>query len=307
MNLIHRINENNQLLNINQIILHNKKTFLKKIVNVYQINYKNSESMGIGDYLRGCFCLFQICKLIGIEFDMDLSNHPISKYIYCDDNYEEKINYDEICKYEDPNFIFENGIFKNNSNHFLIKFLNFLHSKNLENNYIFCNSFPILKIDDESKEFIKSKIKPKEEILIKLDYVIKNLKLIKGNYGIIHIRFGDEYLFDNNKSININKINRLLSIIKKNIHPKKKYLLISDNNNIKFLLTKYFSNIVFKVNKISHLAYTNDEDSILETLVDFFLITHSNYVLSFSPYPWGTGFSKWPSIIFNIPYYNFKL
>ena len=34
---------------------------VKKIVNVYQLQYKNCNSIyGFGDFLRGCFCLIQI-------------------------------------------------------------------------------------------------------------------------------------------------------------------------------------------------------------------------------------------------------
>ena len=56
-------------------------TKLKKIVNVYQTDYKNMKSPGLGDFLRGCFCLMQVCRLINVEFDIDISQHPLSKYI----------------------------------------------------------------------------------------------------------------------------------------------------------------------------------------------------------------------------------
>jgi hypothetical protein len=310
MNLINRIRENEYIpkMRVREMIKSYDRKNLKKIVNVYQLEYKNSQSMGIGDYLRGCICLFQICKFIGVDFDMDFTNHPISKYFHLIEKREdETIDYKEVNKYEDSNFIYENG-FKKKSIHFLLGFLNFLKSYNSENVYLFCNSFPIHDIGFESREFIKSRLKPKEELLDKICNVMNHLHLIKGNYGVIHIRCGDEYLFDNNKQFDTNKINQLLNTIKKSIQPRKKYLILSDNNNIKFILAKYFLNIVFKINKIAHLACPSEQDeSILETLVDFFLITNSNYVLSFSPYPWGSGFSHLPCILFNIPYYNFKL
>ena len=49
---------------------------LKKIINTYHLKLKNSNTPGFGDYLRGCFCLYQVSKILGLEFDMDLKNIP---------------------------------------------------------------------------------------------------------------------------------------------------------------------------------------------------------------------------------------
>ena len=56
-------------------------TKLKKIVNVYQLEFTNGKSPGIGDFLRGSFSFMQVAQLLNLEFDIDISNHPISKYI----------------------------------------------------------------------------------------------------------------------------------------------------------------------------------------------------------------------------------
>jgi len=55
----------------------NKK--LKKLVNVFQVNYLNGKSAGLGDFIRGSFCFMQLAQLLNLEFDIDISNHPISK------------------------------------------------------------------------------------------------------------------------------------------------------------------------------------------------------------------------------------
>jgi hypothetical protein len=71
----------------------NKK--LKRLVNVYQLNYTNGVAQGLGDYIRGCFCLLQISSLLGLQFDMDLTNHPMSKFLAKEDNwvkYDAKYN-----------------------------------------------------------------------------------------------------------------------------------------------------------------------------------------------------------------------
>ena len=46
-------------------------TKLKKIVNVYQVDYINGKSSGLGDFIRGSFCFMQLAKLLNLEFDID--------------------------------------------------------------------------------------------------------------------------------------------------------------------------------------------------------------------------------------------
>lgn len=51
-------------------------TELKKIINVYQLNYTNGVSPGLGDFLRGCLFIAQLSSFLNIDFDIDISNHP---------------------------------------------------------------------------------------------------------------------------------------------------------------------------------------------------------------------------------------
>jgi len=67
-----------------ELILQNyNNTTLKKITNVYQLNYTNCEAPGIGDYIRGCFTLIQLINTINlcckknIKFEM---NYKITQF-----------------------------------------------------------------------------------------------------------------------------------------------------------------------------------------------------------------------------------
>ena len=108
----------------------NNKT-LKRIVNVYQMKYKNGIAQGLGDYIRGCFCLLQICAMLGLSFDMDLTNHPMSKYLLKDDSWEKyDISYNEVSRYENVNYIPINSkTFIKNSLEFFTEFISNLNSK----------------------------------------------------------------------------------------------------------------------------------------------------------------------------------
>ena len=61
---------------------------LKKIVNVYQVQFKGFKAPGLGDFVRGCLSMCQFINVINaaygtaIEFDIDVSNHPMSKYLH---------------------------------------------------------------------------------------------------------------------------------------------------------------------------------------------------------------------------------
>ena len=58
-----------------------KNTKLKKIVNVYQKEYINIKAQGFGDFLRGSIYLTYVCMVLGLDFDIDIKNHPMSMYL----------------------------------------------------------------------------------------------------------------------------------------------------------------------------------------------------------------------------------
>ena len=124
-------------------------TRLKKIINVYQKKDEKCKTYGFGDFLRGCFCLIQICNKLGIEFDFDISQHPISKYILVKENATvNTINYNKIEHFENINYVCEDGKI-NRSNHraFYYEFINHLNNLggHIQTYYLECNSFPAWK------------------------------------------------------------------------------------------------------------------------------------------------------------------
>jgi hypothetical protein len=283
--------------------LHNKN--LKKIINVYQPKYKNLIAQGFGDYLRGCFCLLQICKKHGIEFDMDLSNHPMSKFINVNNNQEyNNINRSNIEWFPNANYIpISSTLFKTDSINFHNKLMNTLNKVNSSNHFIFCNSFPIYKnIGSFGINFIKSKIEPNAIMKNNIETALKNMGLKEKEFTVIHIRCGDKYLLQNNK-LDIMYVKNVMNIFKQIIHPNKKYLIISDNNNIKYFFRKY-NNCVFYIKNITHLGEISDksDEKVKNTLLDFYLMSKSRKIISLAPYNWGSGFSEWCSVIYRIPY-----
>jgi len=125
---------------MNSDIINITRTFsnpiLKKLVNVYQPNYVNGNAPGLGDYLRGCFGLMQISVMLGLEFDIDLNNHPIGQYIMDNPN-KTPINYSNVFRYHNNNW-------KTDSNSFLRDFINYLNNIREETHCLFFSAFPVI-------------------------------------------------------------------------------------------------------------------------------------------------------------------
>jgi hypothetical protein len=82
------------------------------------------------------------------------------------------------------------------------------------------------------------------------------------------------------------------------------YLLIADNNEIKYLLCEIFPNFKSIYKEITHLGEGKvlERNKIKNTMLDFYLMANSNSINSFTGYVHGSGFSLWCATTYNIPY-----
>lgn len=287
---------------------------LKRLVNVYQLNYTNGVAQGLGDYIRGCFCLLQISSLLGLQFDMDLTNHPMSNFLVKDDNWVKyDVKYNTIAKYENINYIPVNSkVFKKNSVRFFIGFIEKMNSLNCsssDNFFTFCNSIPIFdNVTDMGKYFIRSKLQPNEKMQQCIRDSLDKLHLKPKQYAVIHIRSGDKYMLKNNQ-INPHVLKKIAATLSTNMKSGTKYLVLSDNNQIKILLKNIFPQLVIQMTNIAHLgeSVNPSDQSIMETLLDFYLMSNAFQIIGFSPYNWGSGFSQWCSILYNIPFVQIQV
>jgi hypothetical protein len=286
---------------------------LKKIVNLYQQKYINGNAQGFGDYLRGSYCLFQVAKLLGLEFDMDLTNHPMSQFL---ENNEKNPNekYDNIHRFYNDNYVsLEFKQTKTKSYDFLNEFIDLLNQANNDFYSLFSNAFPIFpnskKIKNEPRHFIRNKLIPNEKMKRNIELRLKNLGVEERHFSIIHVRCGDEFLLENDSSIQTNKFNKIMNSIEKNITQSpslknRKYVILSDNNQMKLLLKQKFPQFIIQIKQMTHLGESQNQtsDSIMHTLLDFYTMSKSNLVVSLSSYNWGSGFSEWCAVTYRIPY-----
>ena len=82
----------------------------------------------------------------------------------------------------------------------------------------------------------------------------------------------------------------------------KKYLILSDCNEIKYLF-RSFPNCVFSIKDITHLSIGNITlENVKNTLIDFYLMSHSEQIFNISSLCHGSSFSEMCGIIYGIPY-----
>ena len=293
--------------NLDYIIPLYRNTRLKKIVNVYQQNYANGASMGLGDYLRGSFYLFYVCKLLHLEFDIDLINHPISIY-FKNNTPTYNINYLKVEKYTDNN---------NNEDKFIKTLINTLNNYDGEIFYLFNNSFnrfnyadPKFNLIQGIRDTIIPKLEPNSYLLEQLDNKLDVFGLKRNKYAVIHIRAGDYYMnvkksVDTEKHrISLKHVNDIITHISSFCSIEKKYLLVGDSAEVKRCISNKFNNIVSFETEITHLGESIDpsDKAIMETVIDFNLMRFSNCIISFTAYAHGSGFSKYCSTLYGVPF-----
>ena len=278
------------------IITNTPRIQVQKIVAVYQLKYKNGGIYGLGDFIRGCISLLQLCKDLNLDFDIDLSNHPLSRYIEGHIK-TSKIDYNNISKIEVTDNLNYPKIFYKTYKYLLQNLNNEVYATTT-------NTPPFFEINQLDIEFIKSRLIPNVQFQYELDETMTTLGLKNCEFLVIHIRVGDNYLF-NNIEVPQNIVSSLFNNLTPLLNDKtRKYLILSDSTKLKMLFKSY-ENCVFHQKKITHLGEHTvlTGDAVKNTLMDFYLMSQALHIYSYSGYGnYGSGFSKWVAVLYNIPY-----
>jgi hypothetical protein len=245
--------------------------------------------MGLGDFIRGSLASQQFCFENKLNFQVDLSHHPIGKYIInrCD---APAPSIDSILNLQNipgQNVRSLKKYLKTNVN---------LKSLQHNNLHIYTNVWPTFKIHSTVVQSIRNFFEPNEI----LDAAIKNSCDMHSNYGVIHIRAGDLLSF--NAEIG-NKVDVSLNELLDDIHPHlnqfigKNYIVMSDCAELKAAISSRYG---FKCmsTKPSHLTLCDDG---LDTLVDYFILSRASHIHQFSVHFWGSGFSDSVKWLYGVP------
>jgi len=299
-------------LNILQPLIN---TNLRTIVQVYQADFVNEKSPGLGDFLRGSFYLMQLAGILNVDFKIDISNHPISEFIV-NNGKRNDINYNNIEFLMGLNRcpVTSFSINPPNNRYFDLKFTNSiikkLNQSSAQNVGLFSNAFPIFyHFSEYGRNIIRSYLMPNKTMIEYIKNAFDSLQLQPNTYGVIHIRTGDEYLSTKRGDLPPD-YTKIIQIITSVNNPNKKYLILSDNYSLKSRLKKY-QNFYVYMHNIEHLGseinYNKSTIGIKNTLLEFYLMSYSNSILSLSVYDHISGFSKYCSELYNIPFKNIKI
>ena len=278
------------------------------IENVYQEKYKDGVATGLGDFIRGSYFLMQFCDDNNIPYNINLLNHPVSQFLEIYIN-KQPLIYNNINKFGLTNHnphILDNHIITNIYNHSINdNFIQFLSDQQVFNQklYVYTISYPTAKIDQTHTEYMRHVLKPCPKVSLSVDALLLKLELVKKQFTIIHIRYGDDFLINNKEEIKKSHLEMIQNILDK-LDISQNFLLISDNTIIKNIIQLKYPFIKTHFNEITHTGegIHIETNKLQNTMIDFYLFSHAIKIIAFSIYKHGTGFSKWSAETYNVPY-----
>ena len=292
----------------------------KTVIHVFTNNCCNikyspndtSSYWGIGDLIRGTIKLYQYSQIMKFNYYVDISLHPISRYLINPPHPYQQLVQDNKDNIEYFYIDTLKAAFK--KSHAKTQDLENPKRKYNENNSTNDNIFMLttndrivetLPITDDCKEFILTIFTPKPEFKFYFDNYVNNVLKLEDNYGICHFRLGDDFLIKYENKINDIEI-FLNKYITNNYISVEHDILLTDNK----LLKKYVLDnkiMVTPNTTIKHLGLVDDKTNpdedygTRDTLVDFFLVLNSKVIKSYTTYTWISGFVFWCSVIKDIP------
>lgn len=248
---------------------------MKTVIQVWSHRCFNEPTSywGIGDAIRGTIFLYQLCKSKGYELIVDLSHHTVSRYL------------------KERNHPYKELVAKSKGNipiiyHEVDKAIEQLGTVVLLFSNKQCNED---KIDYECKNFIKDILTPRESIDLAVQKILTGLP---HPFNVLHFRLGDDQLVYNATVQNMAKyLTKMLD------NKEKGDILFSDTQSFKDM-TRPFVQSTSIVPK--HLGYT-DNTSTQDTMIEFFVMTRSKKIKTYSVHYWISGFVYWIHKVYDIP------
>jgi len=285
---------------------------LTKVVNVYQTQFIDFRASGLGDYLRGCISMLQLLRTLkrhtgkDVAFDMDLRNHPMSKFLSCDESLERPANYAVLGNFHVDSLMVEydeNDIAYQHIVREVVRYFNKVQQSTFFTHC--CKENIYTEVLESEKALIRSKLQPSAELETYITSSLAQLG-VSGAYSVLHVRMDDAVCFphavgSSQATLNDQLMQDLETAVRSKVDANKTYILISTNTAVKDALTG--GNIRSIPTAVCHIGQnqTPTDEQLRDTLLDFFLMSRAAEIAGFSTYQ-RTGFSLECSTIYNIPY-----
>lgn len=258
---------------------------------------KTEFRFGIGDCIRGTIYLYNLCKKYNFKLYVSTILYPINKFLK-----------NNTCEYDGLILENRNNIKYIPNNKDVLDEIN----KSKSNIVYFYTNISDTNINSDSREFIKNLLIPSDELNEEIERIINTFPF--KDYSILHYRFFDhEFIHSDlsnfnllqnyaNKSGNksLNDCNNALNNLIRNYSKDKNIILMTTSKSFKQKAVEKTG--IFTLNlEICHLGYNYDDNSVKDTLIEFFIISRSTLIKAYSGYGWVSGFVNWISKIYNIP------
>ena len=260
--------------------------------------FTKERGMGLGDFIRGSIATKQICIEHDIPFEIDFRQHPIGRYLQ-NKCFAPLPNIDKILNFQDMSHMSLRALQTNLKNQ--------INLKNLrrDNLHIYTNVWPVFKLPKSVVVSIKKYLQPTEECERAINAALDSLT----DYEVIHVRVGDLLSFgtqigdtvDYTMEQLIDRLSVVKTILDSTTRP---CILMSDSAECKRILAKKYG-LRCTSTVPSHMALEND--SALDTLVDFFILSRARHIHQFSVHHWGSGFSDSAHWLYRVPITKHKL
>lgn len=267
-----RINFSSQLRFEKQFLVKEKTKYL---IQKYVAGSTSSTIHGFGDFIFGCFTVYQEAKKTRRVALIDFSEHPINLII--------KPNL--ISTSEKPFRIYHSD-----------SYLNF-HSHKV----VFTNKRPRYPVDKATIEFVLNNIlNVNDEFLNYKKSKFQELGLVDDQFIAIHIRIGDDWIHSQENGSSNSKISKVASsLIKMKDHFYiEKLLFISDSNHLRRTIAEL--KLPVFVGTVEHSGSDkSSEGTIKLTMLDYLSLMNCKSIIQISNYSWGSSFSDSAAILFS--------
>lgn len=274
--------------------------YIRIIHNVYQERYTgNMTATGFGDFIRGCYYLLDFCDRHGKELVISI-NHPIARFLELS---QPAVEEDTI-----PFFTYNNCVSHHIDDKQCIytrtgddvdeRFVKYLtHSTKRTKICVYNIVYPSHEIVERDKEKIRQLLAPNQQMK---QYISDSFEGIV-KYNVVHIRSGDTYIKGHRAINNDSYIVRLEQEIRKMELP---ILLIADNKMVKKILVERNPQLKATFQEITHFGegFKQEHEMVKNTLLDFYVMSKAESIVSLTTYEHGSGFSQWCATTYNIPY-----
>lgn len=257
---------------------------MKTVIQVWThrcINIPDCFFWGLGDILRGTIQLYQFCKKNNYNFIVDIQLHNLSNHLV-NHSHEfsqiiknNKYNIQFVCMKEIEQYV------GNNTNDVIYFFTNG------------CQNFSE-NLDIETKLFMRDLLTPNDATK---DFIVNKSSTLPIINSVLHYRLGDEELILKSNSANMNSI---VDHVMKNCEDHD--ILLSDSKKFKLMVREVNNckNLIIFETEPKHIGFESSE-SLNDTLFEFFLMTKSKKIKTYSNYGWISGFVFWIHKIYDVP------